>query len=199
MSTDAEDVENVEQSAPASSESEPRTDDESDSTAVEFPAPPRTVTDDEGRAIRLRPGAESRTERRSLASMYDTFGHADRAQGIPPANPLRRRRWLDHIAEGVTVVAWHDDRAVGHGVLLAGDGGHELALFVHPGYRSAGIGSAVLRTLLGRGRNQGIERVWLSVQRTNRAAVHLYRTVGFRPVGTDGQLKAALKMTLSLR
>ncbi|WP_115862933.1 GNAT family N-acetyltransferase [Halorussus litoreus] len=173
---------------------------ESDTDAVgPFSTPPRSIVDADGRTIRLRGADESSDERASLAAMYDEFGTADRAQGIPPAAPRRREAWLDRIAEGLAVVATHDGRAVGHGVLLDGDEDHELALFVHPGYRSAGIGSAVLRTLLGHGRSAGIERVWLSVQRTNRAAVHLYRTVGFRPTGTAGQMKAALEMTLSLR
>ncbi|WP_135828876.1 GNAT family N-acetyltransferase [Halorussus halobius] len=207
MSTDAEGPDGSRSSDPAAAES--------------FPAPPRTVTDDEDRTIRLRAGAESSAgsdsslakpdgspagresadptdEREALAAMYDAFGTADRAQGIPPANPGRRGRWLDRITGGATVVAWHGERAVGHGVLLDGDDGHELALFVRPGYRRAGIGSAVLRTLLGRGRAAGVERVWLSVQRTNRPAVHLYRKAGFRPDGA-GDLGAALTMARPLR
>lgn len=185
--------------APATGESDgdapPAGESDADAAESEFPTPPRTFTDDEGRAIRLRAGGGTADERRSLAAMYDTFGHADRAQGIPPANPRRRRQWLDRLGDGVSVVASHDGRAVGHGILLDGDDGHELALFVRPGYRRAGIGSAVLRTLLGRGRAAGVERVWLSVRRANRPALDLYRTVGFR---ADGEADADLGMALRM-
>lgn len=171
--------------------------------AEEFPTPPRAVTDGEDRMIRFECGDGSAAERESLAAMYDAFGTADRAQGIPPANPRRREQWLDHVSEGVTVVAWHGDRAIGHGVLLDGEDDYELALFVHPGYRQAGVGSGLLRTLLGRGRSAGVERVWLSVQRTNRPAIHLYREAGFRAEVSgntaDSDLGMAMEMRRSLR
>ncbi|WP_132060713.1 GNAT family N-acetyltransferase [Halorussus amylolyticus] len=156
-----------------------------------LPTPPRTITDGENREIRLRvaddstvafggrDGGDDGDDRAALAAMYDDFETADRAQGIPPADPDRRSRWLDRIRDGVEVLACHDDRVVGHGVLLAGGPGHELALFVHPEYRGAGVGTHLLETLLGHGASVGVERVWLSVQRTNRPAVRLYRNAGF--------------------
>ena len=226
MSTDAERPDGGQSSTDANRSSTDANRSSDPIAAESFPAPPETLTDDEGRAIRLRTGAESPasrafsstdresstgdcessstdcesspTDREALAAMYDAFDTADRAQGIPPADPHRRRQWLDRVSEGLTVVARHGERAVGHGVLLDGDDGHELALFVRPGYRRAGIGSAVLRTLLGRGRSAGVERVWLSVRRGNRPAVHLYRKTGFRPDGA-GDLGAALTMARSLR
>jgi ribosomal protein S18 acetylase RimI-like enzyme len=182
----------------------------------EFPAPPRTVADGEGRVLRFRASGESAAESAtelavdsasesesgetpdahvSLEAMYDAFGAPDRAQGIPPANPRRRGEWLDRLHEGIEVVAWHGDDAVGHGILLDGGPGHELALFVHPDYRGAGVGTSVLRTLLGRGQSAGVERVWSSVERTNRPAVSLYRGVGFDPTcGAVGELEMALSL-----
>ncbi|USZ68174.1 GNAT family N-acetyltransferase [Halorussus salilacus] len=159
--------------------------------AEPFPTPPRRFGDREDRTLRLGVSHDSA----ALSAMYDDFGVADRAQGIPPADPDRRRRWLDRIAQGIEVVAWHGDDAVGHGVLLAGGPGHELALFVHPEYRGAGVGTALARTLLGRGREAGVERVWLSVRRGNRAAVRLYRRVGFAPTGdAAGELEMTRRL-----
>lgn len=161
-----------------------------------FPTPPRTVADGADRTIRLRVADDDRA---ALAAMYDDFGVGDRAQGIPPADPDRRSRWLDRIDAGLGVLAKHADRAVGHGVLLSGGPGHELALFVHPDYRGAGVGTALLDALLGLGRTSGVERVWLSVQRSNRPAVRLYRNAGFSPAEAAGELEAEMKMRRTLR
>lgn len=181
----------------------------------EFSAPPRTFTDGEGRVLRLHASGASAVESESesasesdderddapdyheeLAAMYDAFESGDRAQGIPPANPRRRGEWLGRLREGIEVVACHGERAVGHAILLEGGPGHELALFVHPDYRGAGVGTALVRALLGEGRSAGVERVWLSVERTNRPAVSLYRGAGFEP--TDSGL-GELEMARSLR
>jgi ribosomal protein S18 acetylase RimI-like enzyme len=173
---------------------------DADADRPEFPRPPHAVTDAEERTVRFR-SAESPPEdteidvHEALAEMYDDFGPADRAQGIPPASPRRRETWLDRLSEGIEVVGWHDGRAVAHGILLDGGPGHELALFVHPDYRRAGVGSAAIRALLGQGRSLGVERVWLSVQRTNRPAVRLYRGVGFEARDSGS---AELEMARSL-
>ena len=162
-----------------------------------FPTPPRTVTDGADRTVRLRVTDDA--DRAALTAMYDDFGAGDRAQGIPPADPDRRGRWLDRIGAGLGVLAECADRAVGHGVLLSGGPGHELALFVHPDYRGAGVGTALLDALLGLGRSSGVERVWLSVQRSNRPAVRLYRNAGFSPTEAAGELEVELKMRRALR
>lgn len=189
---------------------------ESDAEHSDFPNVPRKFTDKKGRVIRFLSTGDSPTEsasdsptesasdssldeRDSLAAMYDTFGPADRAQGIPPANPRRRDDWLDRLLEGIEVLGWHREEAVAHGVLLDGGPGHELALFVHPDYRGTRIGSALLRTLLGRGRSASVERVWLSVERTNRSAVRLYREAGFETVSAHGGgITTVMEMRLSL-
>ena len=170
-----------------------------------FSTPPRTVTDGVGRTIRLRVAADTDdatdadnaadTDHAALAAMYDDFGVGDRAQGIPPADPDRRSEWLDRIGAGLDVLAEHDDRVVGHGVLLAGGPGHELALFVHPDYRGAGVGTALLDGLLDHGRSAGVERVWLSVQRSNRPAIRLYRNAGFSPT-ESGAGEVEMRRTL---
>jgi GNAT superfamily N-acetyltransferase len=55
----------------------------------------------------------------------------------------------------------------------------ELAIFVVGPYQHAGIGTELLKTLLGAGRERGVSRVWLTVERWNEPAVALYRSVGF--------------------
>ncbi|MEF8773186.1 MAG: GNAT family N-acetyltransferase [Halobacteriales archaeon] len=164
-----------------------------------FPEPPRTVEDREDRDIDLQgyePGSDIPA---ALVTMYEDFDPSDRAQGIPPSGEPRIRDWLDELfGSGYNVVAWHDETAAGHATLVpdeqddefvgAGDPDdrdppqYELAIFVLQSYQQAGIGTALLETLLGFGATHGVERVWLTVEQWNRPAINLYEAIGFETV-----------------
>ncbi|MFB6146888.1 MAG: N-acetyltransferase family protein [Halobacteriaceae archaeon] len=175
-----------------------------DEPAGPFPEPPQTITDGEGRTIHLRgvdgpaptPPGVDRDLRDALVGMYLAFDPADRAQGVPPTGEDRIRRWLDTLLEGYDVVAWHEDRVVGHATLVPDDeGGCELAIFVVRSHQNAGVGTELLRTLLGHGAARGVDRVWLTVERWNRAAVALYERVGFETVSAENfDLEMAIRL-----
>jgi len=157
--------------------------------APSFDRPPLTFTDHDDREIAIRAGFD----RDALAEMYADFSPESRAQGLPPVGERRIDEWLDILKEGVNVIAFHEDRdeggriAVGHACLLdCGDGTSELTIFVHQDYQLAGIGSRLIRGLLGEGQSQGVERVWLSVERSNHVAMNLYRSVGFETSSAAG-------------
>jgi len=151
-----------------------------DEPAGPFPAPPESFEDGEGRPIGIRiyePG-----DREAVVGMYRAFDPEDRAQGIPPYGERRIREWLDDVLRGDchNIIARHDGDAVGHATLVPdGDGAHELAIFVLQAYQGAGIGTRLLSALLGHGAAEGVEKVWLTVERWNRPAVSLYETLGF--------------------
>lgn len=150
-----------------------------DEPADPFPRPPRTITDDEERSIEIISADDADTER--LVEMYLDFDPGDRAQGIPPVQEEAIREWLDAILddECLNVVARHDG-AAGHATLVPDDDGeHELAIFVLQAYQGAGIGTALVETLLGHGQEAGVEHVWLTVERWNDPAIALYEKVGF--------------------
>ncbi len=150
-----------------------------------FPTPPRTVTDSESREIEYRQ-ANDNTE--ALVEMYLDFNPEDRAQGIPPMQEDDIREWLDivMVEEGLNVVAWHGNRAVGHVMLVSDrEDGYELAIFILQAYQGAGIGTELVRTALGQASEAGIKRVWLSVERWNKPAVSLYEKIGFESTGDD--------------
>ena len=144
-----------------------------------FLEPPLTFTDRNGREIEIRLYEEG--DRESLTEMYVEFDPADRAQGIPPSGESRVERWLDVILEdGCDVVALDGGRVIGHATLVPdGDEGMELAIFVFQTHQSAGIGSRLIRALLGHAASEGVEYVWLTVERWNSLAVGLYESVGF--------------------
>jgi len=149
-----------------------------------FPSPPREVTDAEGRTIELRRG---KGETEALVEMYLDFSPEDRAQGIPPTDEEGIRQWLDVVSRsGLDVIAWHDNKAVGHVMLVSDDDDAcELAIFVLQPYQGAKIGTELLRSVLGAATEEGIERVWLSVERWNTPAVSLYKKIGFETTGSE--------------
>jgi GNAT superfamily N-acetyltransferase len=167
-----------------------------DAVAGPYEAPPCTFEDRESREIRvMRYDGDVDT----LVEMYSEFDPADRAQGIPPTNETQIRNWLEQLfgTGGVNVVAWHGDQPIGHAMLIPDDeDASELAIFVLGEYQDAGIGTGLIEALLGAGREEGIEHVWLTVERWNKPATALYRKVGFVPTD-DGSFE--LEMAAKLR
>lgn len=166
-----------------------------DEVAGPYETPPRSFTDREGRAVEIRRYDD---EFESLVDMYLGFNPEDRAQGIPPTPEKGIREWLDTLLseDCVNVVAWHGDDAVGHATLVPDEhGASELAIFVLRDYQEAGIGTQLIEALLGAGHEDGVDRVWLTVERWNTAAVALYKKVGFASSDTGGfELEMAAKL-----
>lgn len=167
-----------------------------DKIAGPYDAPPKEFEDGTGRQIEIRRydgGVDI------LVEMYLSFDPEDRAQGIPPTNEKNIRNWLEKLLadECVNVVAWHDDRPIGHAILVPdGSEASELAIFVLREYQNAGIGTKLIKRLLGAGREEEIEHVWLTVERWNKPATVLYRNVGFAPTD-DGSFELEMAATLS--
>jgi len=162
-----------------------------------FPEPPETFEDREGREIHIRPFEQSDLD--AVVEMYLEFDPKDRAQGIPPTGESRVRSWLNTLVEeGSNVVAWHGDQVAGHATLVPESDEattHELAIFVLQEYQEAGIGSRIMETLLGYGRREGIDRVWLTVERWNTAAVNLYEKMGFETCNAESfELEMSLRL-----
>jgi len=142
-----------------------------------LPRPSKTFVDHEGRRVTIR---EYAGDAAPLSEMYGHFDTDSRSQGLPPRGESRVREWVTDLLEnGLNVVARHDGDVVGHAVLVPYEETSELAIFVRPSYQSAGIGTHLIRCLLGHGQANGLNHVWLSVSRDNRIAMNLYRSAGF--------------------
>ncbi|MEF8819050.1 MAG: GNAT family N-acetyltransferase [Haloferacaceae archaeon] len=173
-----------------------------DEPAGPFPAPPREFVDSEGRSIQIV-GVDDHIDReratRMLVEMYRAFDPADRAQGIPPTGESAVRDWVGRVMEedcwNVIAISRERDTAVGHVTLVPDGEAYELAIFVLQSHQGAGIGTELLRTALGYGARHDVDRVWLTVERWNAAAIALYRKVGFV---TDESGSFELEMCLRL-
>ena len=161
-----------------------------------FPRTPAEFTDGEDRVITLR--ESDRDDVEALVSMYEGFDPADRAQGIPPVDREAIRDWLETIVseDSVNVVAAYEDRLVGHAILVPDrEEGYELAIFILAEYQGAGIGTELLSHLLGAGQAADVDRVWLTVERWNEAAIALYRKIGFETAGSESfELEMSIRL-----
>jgi ribosomal protein S18 acetylase RimI-like enzyme len=168
-----------------------------DEPAEQFEAPPLRFEDREGRDIEIRRYDGSDAERQALVEMYGAFDPADRAQGIPPSREEQIRTWLSHILDEdcLNVVAWDGDTVAGHATLVPDGDAYELAIFVLQAYQRSGIGTRLMHALLGHGQREGIEKVWLTVERWNHPAVNLYEQVGFETSDAESfEIEMAIRL-----
>lgn len=163
------------------------------STTTETPSPPRCITDGNRRAIQIRTADH---EFGSLVDLYASFDPAQRAQGTPPREESAIRDWLETVLDGISLVAWHEHRAVGHVMFVPdADGSHELAIFVHQDYQRAGIGSELLKSGLDYAESQGVTHVWLTVASSKGGVQKLYSDFGFTmdaPIGPTRRMSQRL-------
>jgi [ribosomal protein S18]-alanine N-acetyltransferase len=110
---------------------------------------------------------------------------------------------VGYICRVVTV----EDRVVGYGVMSVGAGeAHILNLCIREAFRCRGVGRRLLSYLLERAAASGMGEVFLEVRPSNTAAIRLYQSLGFEPVGTRrgyyqavGGREDAAVLKLSLR
>ncbi|MCW8830377.1 MAG: ribosomal protein S18-alanine N-acetyltransferase [Gammaproteobacteria bacterium] len=81
-------------------------------------------------------------------------------------------------------VAMQDDVIAGYGVLMMAPGeSHVLNLCVKPGQQRKGIGRALLRLLMEKSEQSGVDMILLEVRRSNQSAIDLYQSEGFHELG----------------
>jgi ribosomal-protein-alanine N-acetyltransferase len=81
-------------------------------------------------------------------------------------------------------VAECDNRVVAYGIVAMGAGeAHVLNLCVSASMRSRGVGRNMLRLLLERAAQAGMQDVFLEVRPSNLLAIALYQSLGFVEVG----------------
>jgi len=156
------------------------------SAVAEVPVPsvfallPAHLHDKEGQPFTVR--ALDGRDRLALEAFYDAFDPKRAAQGLPPAGQARVERWLNQIlAKGTHLAVVRGGRLVGHAMLLPMDrpGVQEYAIFLAREVRGQGVGTQVNRVMVELARAMGIERLWLSVEPHNRAALRSYEKAGF--------------------
>ena len=166
---------------------------ECEGTAHCPPRCPRFV-DKRGARWTVRPAV--RGDAGALAEMYEGFGTADRAQGLPPVTRSRRADWLESmLAEGSNVVAERDGELFGHAVYTPTDAARpELAVLVHPEMQGRGVGTELCRQVIADAAAGGREGIELHVESGNHVARSVYRTVGFELADRRGDIRMTLDL-----
>lgn len=130
-----------------------------------------------------------------VQQMYDTFAPLGVALGLPPVDASRRRAWLAHLQTCINLVAFVDDRIVGHLALMPGGQAAEMALFVHQHFRRQGVGRALLASAVEAARAQGLRVIWALINTDNSAARIGLHNFGFRAVWQEsGETQMALEI-----
>lgn len=185
-------------STPADRDAADRDSEGREEGSAEAPAPsPRHPRFVDKLGVRWRVRAADERDRDDLVGMYAAFDSTHRAQGLPPVLDDRIERWLDRLfADGWNVVAEGQAGIVGHATLTPADAAEpELAVFVDPDYHDRGLGTELCRHVIARAAATERDAVVLDVERRNRAAVAVYRHLGFETVETGrGELRMRLPL-----
>lgn len=159
--------------------------------------PPRCPRffDAAGRAYVIRPLGDGEID--SLVEMYVDFAPEHRSMGIPPETADEIREWVRRLhRRGSTFVAWDGERAIGHaGYSPDHEAVAEFFVFVHQDYHGRGLGTELTKQAIAYAADAGHDALRLHVTRSNEAAVHVYRRLGFEQVRDHA---AELEMELSM-
>jgi diamine N-acetyltransferase len=136
----------------------------------------------------------------NLTQMYLTYQPRGTFSGLPPVSDPACIKWVKEITEtsvGLMAMSF-EHKVIGHATLFPiRDGTCELLIVVEPQKQHNGIGTQLLHSLIQMGYEVGFSQIWLSVEKNNFVAIHLYNRCGFeRSAFTDS---TQVEMTLNLK
>lgn len=137
--------------------------------------------DKAGEPFSVRPYHAS--DQPTLVAFYEAFEPKRAAQGLPPLHTERIVRWLNAVlGGGIHLLALREGALIGHALVLATErpGAAEYAVFLRQDQRGRGVGTELNRVAADAARAAGLQRLWLSVEPHNRAAIRSYEKAGFR-------------------
>ncbi len=124
----------------------------------------------------------------SLIHMYDTYNPLGSVQGLPPLDKDKRHQWVqDIISRGINLMALYRDSVIGHASLFPMPANWaEYFIFIHQDFQRQGIGTAITLYVIDWARQENLSTIWLTVDRENYVAISLWRSVGFKRIGSTG-------------
>lgn len=150
------------------------------------------------RIVELREGGAALAA--PLAEFFRRVKEAgDEARFHPhPLTPEEAERRVRYEGRDLYYALTDGDRILGYGMLRGWDEGYavpSLGIAVHPDERGRGLARLLMLFLHGAARKRGAERVRLTVDTDNDAALRLYRELGYAMQAMeDGRLEGILRL-----
>ncbi len=145
-----------------------------------------------GKRVYFRPEQAGDTE--MLWNMFSTLSEKSLSNLAPPFTRERIEGWTsnidyDKVVTIVAVVEGKDGQRIVGSASLSFNQREvfrhtaELGIAVHDDHQNMGIGTTMLRHLLGIARMKKLRKIWLLVNTSNDRAIHVYRKAGFEIEG----------------
>jgi len=124
-----------------------------------------------------------------LLDMVNSFSDYVVLWGSPPYDEAKIDRWMNGVGKGLSLVAVYDQKIVGisasyTNLLPRGRGIGGMMIYLHQDFHGVGLGTVMIKKLLGLAKGKGLHRIGLEVVEDNKAAVRLYEKLGFKVEGT---------------
>ncbi len=137
-----------------------------------------------------------------LTRMYLSFTPRGSIDGLPPLDDRQCSAWVTRITTGSAslISLFFDGRIIGHAVLLPMRKNMcEVFLVIAPSFQKSGIGTHMMHAIIQLGFEMGYAKIWLSVDKTNFPALHLYYRCGFEAACITDSLQMEMVLDLKRR
>ncbi len=143
---------------------------------------------------RLRDGREvtlrllKHEDKEQLFGMFTRLSEDALMWSNPPYDEEKISRWMRGAETGLSIVAVFDNNIVGIAAVHEytrprekGTGG--MVIYIHQDFHGGGLGTTMTKDLLPIAAKKGLHRIGLWVIEDNKAAVGLYKKLGFKIEG----------------
>lgn len=154
------------------------------------------IKDREGRTIQIALAGDKGLIR--LLNFYDSFEPKGAFDGLPPACPKERSKWVLGLVGGWRNFLLMDGpEFIGHLAVTIGESDtEEVMIFIQEGFRGKGIGSQALKYVGNLLAKEGCKRLWLTVRSENTQTVRCFKKAGFR--FTCDEIQPEMEMVMDL-
>lgn len=100
------------------------------------------------------------------------------------SHPWSRGIFQDCLRLNRCWLALQEETIAGYGILMMAPGeSHVLNLCVKPSMQRKGVGRGLLRLMMQKSEQSGVDMILLEVRRSNQSAIELYQSEGFHELG----------------
>lgn len=147
----------------------------------------RKVELEDGREVLLR--LLEISDRDRLLHLFSTMSEKALEWGMPPYTKETVDRWMSNFERLIPLVAVYQEQIVGFTSIFKHvhpreRGVADMGIYLHQDFHSVGLGTMMSEMILSIAEEQGLHRIGLHVVEDNRAAVNLYKKLGFIVEGT---------------